>query len=56
MKIKRTIQKAVENFTNRKCVNCKHNKGFFCESPKATKCVSSIFPIGFEKKGGASDE
>lgn len=56
MRIKRTIQKAVEILTNRKCENCKHNKGFFCESPKGLECVKSIFPIGWEKKGGASDE
>lgn len=55
MKVKRKIQKVVEFLTNKKCENCKHNKGFFCENPKVTKCVSSIFPIGWEKKGGASD-
>lgn len=55
MKIKIMIQKAVENLTNRKCENCKHNKGFFCTSPKGLECGKSIFPIGWEKKGGAGD-
>lgn len=55
MKIKRTIQKAVENLTNRKCENCKYKYGFWCKSPKGLECGKSIFPIGWEKKGGATD-
>ena len=57
MKIKRIIQKVVEFLTNRKCENCKHNKGITCCSPKGWECGKSIFPIGFEKKekGDASD-
>lgn len=56
MKIKRMIQKAVEILTNRKCENCKYGSGIFCKSPKGWECGKSIFPIGWEKKGGASDE
>lgn len=52
------IQKAVEILTNRKCENCKYNFGIFCKSPKDKKCISSIYPIGYEpkEKGGASDD
>lgn len=50
MSIKRKIQIIVETLMGRKCENCKHYKGFFCKSPKFTKCIPSIFPIGWEKK------
>lgn len=53
MKVKRKIQKVVEFLTNKKCENCKHCKGFFCTSPKGLECGKRIFPIGWEKKGGA---
>lgn len=50
MRVKRTIQKAVEFLTNRKCENCKHCTGIFCTSPKSKECGKSVFPIGWEKK------
>lgn len=55
MKIKRMIQKAVEFLTNRSCENCKYKSGIFCKSPKGLDCGKSIFPIGWEKKGGAEE-
>lgn len=57
MSIKRKLQIVVEFLTNRKCEECKHNKGFLCDSPKGKKCVSNIFPIGYERKekGGECD-
>ena len=57
MSIKRKIQTAVEFILNKKCENCKHNKGIFCGSPKGRKCASNIFPIGYEskEKGGERD-
>lgn len=55
MSVFRKIQKAVEILTNRKCENCKYKYGFWCRSPKSKKCNSSIFPIGWEKKGGAEE-
>lgn len=59
MKIKTILQVVVEFLTNKKCKNCKYNKGIFngCMSPKNQKCVSSIFPVGYEpkEKGGGSD-
>lgn len=56
MSIFRKIQKAVEILTNRKCENCKYKSGIFCKSQKGLECGKSIFPIGWEKKGGASDD
>ena len=54
MTIKGRFEKIVETLTNKKCENCKYNKGIVCESPKRDLCVSSIFPKGYEpkEKGG----
>lgn len=50
MNIKIKLKTAFEFLANRRCENCKHNRGFICDSPKGEKCVSSIFPVGYEKK------
>ena len=50
MTIKGIIETIVETLTNKKCKNCKYNKGLVCESPKRDLCVSSIFPKGYEPK------
>ena len=55
MTIKGIIEKIVETLTNKKCKNCKYNKGFVCESPKRDLCVSSIFPKGYEPKEKGSE-
>lgn len=54
MTMKGKIEKIVETLTNKKCENCRYNKGIVCESPKRKLCVSSIFPKGYEpkEKGG----
>lgn len=56
MSIKRKLQIVVEFLTNRKCEECKYNKGFLCDSPKGKECVSSIFPIGYERKEKGGEE
>ena len=56
MTIKGRIEKIVETLTNKKCENCKYNKGFLCKSPKRDLCVSSIFPKGYEPKEKGSEQ
>ena len=56
MTIKGIIEKIVETLTNKKCENCKYNKGLFCESHKRDLCVSSIFPKGYEPKEKGGDK
>lgn len=57
MSLKRKVQIIVETLTGRKCENCKYNSGIFCKSPKDKKCISSIYPIGYEpkEKGGVQE-
>lgn len=50
MTIKGRIEKIIETLTNKKCENCKYNKGIVCESSKRDLCCSSIFPKGYEPK------
>ena len=55
MKIKGIFEIIIETLTNKKCKNCKYNKGLFCVSPKRDLCISSIFPKGYEPKEKAGD-
>lgn len=50
MKIKTKVQSLIEFLTNKRCENCKHNRGFGCHSSRGKECVLSIFPAGYEKQ------
>jgi hypothetical protein len=52
MSLKHKFQRLAESITGKRCENCKHHKGCFCNSVKNQKCANSIFPIGWEKKEG----
>lgn len=51
--MKRLLQIIVEKITGKNCENCEYYKGWCCESRSHYKCSTSIFPRGWEKKGGA---
>ena len=53
MSIKRTLTKAAEKITGRKCTRCLHNRGGRCCHPNGRmfmKCWQSITRPGFEKR------
>jgi|GEM_PF-6413087 len=48
--LKYKLQRLIETITGKRCKNCKHHNGCFCDSVKKDKCSNSIFPVGWEKK------
>ena len=44
-------QIVVEKITGRTCGKCIHNKlGIVCTSQRYEDCISSIYPVGFERR------